>query len=404
MPVNRRHFLAALGAGAVIRARAADGVRQSAVEPFALTQVRLLDGPFKESQELNRRFINSIPADRLLHTFRLNAGLPSTAEPLGGWEKPDCELRGHFTGHYLSACALMFASTGDVEFRSKATYLVAELAKCQSAFPGGYLSAFPLEFFNRLNERKKVWAPFYTIHKIMAGLLDVSRYCGNQQAREVLIGMAGWADRWTAPLTEQHMQEVLKTEFGGMGDTLYSLAVVTGDRKYVNVAQRFEKRSFLDPLAARRDELKGLHVNTHIPQVIAAARGYEVTQDARCKTIADYFWNEVTSKRTYCTGGTSNDEGWLTGPGQLAEELPKSTNTEECCVAYNMLKLTRTLYQWNGDPRYFDYYERVLFNHRLGTLDPETGSGMYYLPLHADSWKVFGSQFDSFWCCTGTGG
>ena len=407
--LSRRELLSSLGLIPVFgtAAHADAGWHANPIDPQAqplpMTAVRLLDGPFKDSQALNARFINSIPPDRLLHTFRINAGLPSTAEPLGGWEKPDCELRGHFAGHYLSACSLMYASTGDAAFQAQAAYMVASLAKCQAALGGGYLSAFPLAFFDRLNARQKVWAPFYTIHKIMAGLLDVNQHCANPQALQVLEGMADWTDRWSAPLSDAHMQDVLGTEFGGMAETLYSLAMLTGNARYEATAERFEKRRFLNPLAEGRDELQGLHVNTHVPQVIGAARRYEISQDARYRDIADYFWREVTTRRTYCTGGTSNAEVWKTPPGQLAAELPQSTDTEECCVAYNMLKLTRELYQWTADPRYFDYYERVLFNHRLGTLDRQTGSGMYYLPLHADSWKVFGSNYDSFWCCTGTG-
>ena len=372
-------------------------------KPFPMTNVRLGDGPFKDAQEVNRRVLHQLPADRLLHNFRVNASLPSSAEPLGGWEKPDCELRGHFTGHYLSACALMYASTGDTELKEKAGTMVAELAKCQAALGNGYLSAFPLEFWDRLNARKKVWAPFYTYHKIMAGMLDLYEHCGNRQALEVLEGMAGWADRWSEPLGEGHMQDVLNTEYGGMNEVLLNLYAVTGKERYAEVAHRYDKKKFFDPLALHRDELKGLHVNTHIPQVIGAARRYELTQERRYYEIADYFWSEVTSARSYCTGGTSNAEGWLTEPAKLAEELLKSPNTTECCCAYNMLKLTRHVYQWTADPRYFDYYERTLFNHRLGTINPESGETMYYLPLNAGSRKVFGAEYGSLWCCTGTG-
>ena len=143
------------------------------VEPFPLKQVRLLDGPFKDALEINLRWLRDLPNDRLLHTFRLNAGLPSSATPLGGWEKPDCEVRGHFSGgHVLSACALGYASTGDEQIKEKGNELVAELAKCQGKLGNGYLSAFPQEFFDRLYSGKQVWAPFYTYHKILAGHLD----------------------------------------------------------------------------------------------------------------------------------------------------------------------------------------------------------------------------------------
>jgi uncharacterized protein len=372
------------------------------VLPFPLKQVRLGDGPCKVAMEADRQYLHSLPPDRLLHTFRINAGIPSSAQPLGGWEAPDCELRGHYTGgHYLSAAALMYASTGDEDLKNNANLVVAELAKCQSALKSGYLSAFPVEFFDRLRNREKVWAPFYTIHKIMAGNLDMYVYCGNEQALDVAQKMAGWVAGYTGTLSYDHMQRVLGTEFGGMGEVLSNLYAVTGKEHYLEIAQRFDKKLFFDPLAAHRDELKGLHVNTHIPQVIAAARYYELTGERRYRDIAEYFWDEVVSERSYCTGGTSNGESWNTEPGKLSTEL--STNTTECCCAYNMMKLTRHLFGWSTDARLMDYYERTLFNHRLGTINPEDGTMMYYLPLASGYWKTFGKPFDSLWCCTGTG-
>lgn len=373
------------------------------VQPFPMTQVRLLPGPFQEAQEWNRGYLRRLSADRLIHNFRVNAGLPSAAPPLGGWEEPKGELRGHFTGHFLSACALMHACTGDKDIKAKGDYLVAELAKCQQRLGGGYLSAFPTEFWDRLKARKRVWAPFYTIHKIMAGMLDMHQHCANKQALEVLEGMAAWADNWSAPIPEPQMQDILHTEYGGMNEVLYNLAAVTRDERWGKAGDRFTKKRFFNPLALRRDELRGLHVNTHIPQVLGAARRYELSSDMRFHDVASYFWYEVTSARSYVTGGTSNGEGWLTQPRQLAAELKRSVATAECCCAYNMLKLTRQLYGWTGDPRYFDYYERTLINHRLGAIYPGTGATMYYLSLTPGAWKTFGTEDASFWCCTGTG-
>jgi uncharacterized protein len=373
------------------------------VKPFALGQVRLTAGPMHDAQEWNRDYLHRLSADRLLHNFRVTAGLPSTAQPLGGWEKPDCELRGHFAGHFLSACALMHASTGDPELKAKGDLMVAELAKCQAKLAGGYLSAFPTELFDRVKVRKKVWAPYYTLHKIMAGLLDMHLHCGNQQALDVVAGIAGWVDTWSAPIPEEQMQNILGEEYGGMNEVLYNLTAVTGDERWAKAGDRFTKKRFFNPLALRRDELRGLHVNTHVPQVIGAARRYELTGDVRFHDVADFFWYEVTGARCYATGGTSNGEGWLTQPRHLAEELKQDVATAECCCVYNMLKLTRQLYQWSGDPRYFDYYERVLLNHRLGTIRPKTGATMYYLSHTPRAWKTFGTEDDSFWCCTGTG-
>jgi len=371
------------------------------VRPFPLEQVRLLDGPFLQAAKTNQEYLNSLPEDRLVHNFRVTAGLPSSAEPLGGWEAPNVELRGHFTGHFLSAVGLTYASTGDAALKAKGDAIVADLAKCQEKFGNGYLSAFPDSFFDRLRDGNGVWAPFYTLHKIMAGNLDMYTYCHNEQALAVAEGMARWIGHWTTGISDAHMQRILLTEFGGMEEVLFNLAAATGKFQYFGIARRFEKPAFFDPLAAHRDELKGLHVNTHIPQVIGAARRYELTGEPHYHEIAKYFWDEVTEERSYATGGTSNGEGWRTDPGDLSTEL--SVSSEECCCGYNMLKLTRHLHQWTADPRYMDYYERTLFNSRLGTQHPDNGSKMYYLPLQTGYWKFFNSKFNSFWCCTGTG-
>jgi uncharacterized protein len=374
-----------------------------AVSPFPMSQVRLLAGPCLRASEWNRAYMERLPVDRLLHNFRLNASLPTTAQPFGGWEEPKCELRGHFTGHYLSACGLRYASADDQQLKARGDEIVAGLAQCQSKLgSSGYLSAFPIEFFDRLDQGKKVWAPFYTVHKIMAGLLDMYLHTGNKQALEVLTGMAAWADQWSGSKTEAHMQEILKVEYGGMNEVLYNLAVVTNDDRWARVGDRFTKKAFFTPLAQHRDELRDRHANTHIPQVIGAARRYEISGDPRFREVADFFWYAVTSTRTYATGGTSNREAWLTDPGHLSLEFKAGADHQECCCAYNMMKLTRHLSLWKGDPRYFDYYERNLFNHRLGEIEPETGHSSYFLSITPGAWKTMGTEDKSFWCCTGT--
>jgi uncharacterized protein len=380
------------------------------VEAFPMSQVRLLPrSVFHDALEWNRGYMTRLAADRLLYTFRVNAGLPvGSAKPLGGWEQPEngrrsSELRGHFAGHFLSASALLYASTGDVDAKSKADYMVAEMARCQERLGGTYLSAFPTTWWDRLASGQRVWAPFYTIHKIMAGMFDMYRFAGNRQALQVVEGMAAWADDWTASKSEEHLQQMLTVEFGGIAATLYDLAAATSGDRWARVGDRFQKRSFINPLALRRDELRGLHANTHIPQAIAAARRYEISGDTRFQDVADYFFHEVTTARSYVTGGTSNAEGWFGAPRRLATELRASANTAECCCAYNMLKLSRQLYGWHPDPRYFDYYERLLLNHRIGTIRPNVGTTQYYLSLTPGVWKTFNTEDQTFWCCTGTG-
>ncbi len=379
------------------------------VEPFPMTQVRLLPGSvFHDAYEWNRGYMARLPEDRLLYTFRANAGLPTgSAKPLGGWEQPEngqrsSELRGHFIGHFLSASAQL-AANGDKEAQAKGDSMVAELAKCQAKLGGAYLSAFPTSWFDRLHKGERVWAPFYTIHKIMAGMYDMHRLAGNKQALDVLQGMSAWADEWSASKPFDHMQQILNTEFGGTAESLYHLAAVTSDDRWARAGDRFQKRSFINPLGAGRDELRGLHVNTHVPQVIAAARRYEISGDRRFHNVADYFYHQVSTARAYVTGGTSNAEAWLAPPNKLAAELKLSVNTTECCCAYNMLKLTRQLYSWTADPRYFDYYERVLLNHRIGTIRPKVGLTQYYLGLAPGTWKTFNTEDQTFWCCTGSG-
>ena len=387
-------------ARAALAADATAGRVRFAVQPFDLRAVRLRPGPVLDALETNRRFLLALDPDRLLHMFRVTAGLPSRAEPLGGWEAPDNELRGHFTGHYLSACALLGVQTGDRAVRERGVLVATALAQCQAAIGSGYLSAFPTELFDRLRAGQPAWAPFYTLHKIMAGLLDTATLSGDQSALDTLLGMAAWVERWAQPLDAAQMARVLEREYGGMNELLYNLAAVTAEARWGALAQRFDRERIFAPLAAQRDELEGMHANTTIPQIIGAARGFEVTGSAPQRSVAEFFWHTVAERRCYCTGGTSNGESWNAPPGALAHEL--SGYTEESCVTYNMQKLTRHVYCWTADPRLADYYERTFYNGILGVQHPADGDKLYYLPLASGYWKLFGTPLHDFWCCTGS--
>jgi hypothetical protein len=366
-------------------------------EPFPMTDVRLLPSFWKETMEVNRSYLYSLPNDRLAHNFRVTAAIASDADPLGGWERPDCELRGHYVGHYLSACAMLYASTGDEFIRAKADELVGMLAACQAK--DGYLSAFPTEEFDRLREFKGVWAPFYTYHKIMAGMIDMYEHTGNRQALDVAERMAGWAAAFAQPFSDADWQKVLLTEQGGMMESSYNLYGITGDAKYRDLAVRFEHKKILDPLAAGEDILAGNHANTNIPKVIGAARGYELTGDERLRAISENFYRFVSEHHAYCTGGTSDGEMWR-APDAISKQL--GPDAEECCCSYNMMKLARHLYGQNPDAKFFDYYERLIYNVRYGTQD-RNGMLMYYVSMKPGEYKTFGTPLDSFWCCTGTG-
>lgn len=406
---TRRTFLKqALGAGAatLLSRNALAGTLTSAnspaaLEPFPLASVRLSGGIFRDQAEINARYLDSLTADRLLHTFRLTAGISSTAQPYGGWEAPDVELRGHFSGgHFLSAAALAYAASGNEELRNRGNEVVAGLAACQKKLGTGYVSAFPETLFEHLAEGKPVWAPFYTYHKIMAGLLDMYLLTGNTDALQVVEGMAQWAGDYFYPIGRDQRLGMLRTEYGGMNEVLVNLAAVTQKDRYIETAHLFEQPSFLDPLAARRDELQGLHANTHVPKIIGAARMYEVTGDRRYRDIAHYFLTEVLAARSYAIGNTSEDEHWTTPADELKGTL--TLTNAECCVAYNLMKLERHVFGWTADARWMDAYERSLLNCRLGTQNPQ-GLKQYFFPLATGYWRAYNSAENSFWCCTGTG-
>lgn len=369
---------------------------------FPPSAVRLLPGELLTEQQAMLGYLLREDLDRLLHNFRTNAGQPSTARPLGGWEAPDCELRGHYTGHFLSALARMYEATGEPALKARGDHLVTELGKCQQALGGGYLSAFPKSFLERLARGERVWAPWYTLHKVAAGLLDQHARCGNQQALAIAIGFAGFVDEFTRPLDEPAMQRLLQTEFGGLPTFFADLFAATKDPRHLALARRFQHRRVLDPLAAGRDELKGLHANTQIPKVLAEARLFELTGDTRSGDIARFFWSAVTKHRCYATGGTSSFEYWRDAPGKLNWQL--SAQDHENCCTHNLLSLTRLLWQQMPQASYADYYERALWNGILGTRSPDDPAAIqYYVPMQSGGFRYYGEADNAYVCCSGTG-
>src|ERR1041384_2744367 len=430
-PISRRGFLQISGAGvagaALLPACGVDGVAPvgaeamgaaalDAVRPdfgvsltaFPLSGVSLLDGPFKSNMTRTMAYLAFVDPDRMLHTFRLNVGIASSATALGGWETPTTELRGHSMGHLLTALAQAYANTGDTTFKAKGDYLVGELARRQArasvaGFNTGYLSAYPESVFCRLEALQTVWAPYYTLHKIMAGLLDQHLLAGNQQALTVLLAKAGWVFFRTGRLSQTTMQNVLRTEFGGMNEVLVNLYQITGDPNHLTAATGSDHAQIFDPLAANQDRLAGFHANTQIPKALGAIREYHQTGTARYRTIAQNFWDIVIAHHTYCIGGNSTGEYFQT-PDAIASQL--SDTTCEVCNTYNMLKLTRQLFF--TDPtqtRYMDYYERGLFNQILGEQDPQSPHGFvtYYTPLRPGGIKTYSNDYNNFTCDHGSG-
>ena len=388
---------------------------------FPRPAVRLLDSPFRANQSRNTSYLLFADPGRLLHTFRLNYGLPSSARPCGGWERPQSEVRGHSTGHLLSALALTYAGTGSPEALAKGRYLVGELAGFQgrataAGFHQGYLSAFPESFFDRLEAGRPVWAPYYMIHKYLAGLIDQYELTGNGQAIEVAAALADWVCWRTGRLSYARMQQVLTVEYGGIAEALANLYRLTGQDRYLVAAQRFDDAAVLGPLAAGQDRLSGLHANTTVPKIIAAVRMWEETGHRRYRDIAENFWRIVTRHHSYIIGGSSNYEHWHE-PDVIADQL--SNMTCENCVSYNMLKLTRLLhFHQPGRTDLLDHYERTLLNQMLGEQDPDSPHGFneYYYGLSPGAFKqqplnyfphgnpdVYSTNYQDFTCDNATG-
>lgn len=376
-------------------------------ESFDLKDVRLLPSRFRDNMVRDSAWMVSIGIDRLLHSFRTNAGVYAgreggymTVKKLGGWESLDCELRGHTTGHLLSAYGLMYAATGSEIFKQKGDSLVGGLAEVQKTLGNGYLSAFPEELINRNIAGKSVWAPWYTLHKLFSGLIDQYLYADNAEAFEIVCRMADWAYNKLKPLDEETRRRMIRNEFGGINESFYNLYAITGDERYRWLAQYFYHNDVIDPLKNEVDDLGTKHTNTFIPKVIAEARNYELTGSEDSKRLVRFFWQTMTEHHTFAPGSSSQKEHFF-DTTQFSKYL--NGYTGETCCTYNMLKLSRHLFCWTVDAKVAEYYERALYNHILGQQDPETGMVSYFLPLLDGAYKVYSTPEQSFWCCVGSG-
>lgn len=427
--VTRRRILKVLGAGAAAVALGGRAGKASAAVPaspaaatgaggkrvvaakaeaFDLTDIRLLPGPFKDAQERDAKYLLSLEPDRLLHNFRTNAGLEAKAAVYGGWESvqtwADIRAHGHTLGHYITAMSLMFASTGDAEYKKRIDYCVAELQACQQAGKTGLVCAFPdgtTQFDNMAAGRRVIGVPWYTMHKIFAGLRDARLYCQNAAALEVLTKLADWAAAFTQPWSDAQFERVLGVEHGGMNEVLADVYELTGDDKYLKLAQRFCHRLVLDPLSQGRDTLDGLHSNTQIPKIVGFQRLFMLTGDERYRSAAEFFWHTVVEKRSFVTGGNGDGEHFFPLT-DFAKHLTSAKTMETCC-SHNMLRLTRGLFLAQPTAAYADYYEKTLYNTILASQDPDSGMMTYFQPTRPGYVKLFCTPIDSFWCCTGTG-
>lgn len=422
-PLNRRALLSgaaglALTAPAARPASASSASLPDTAAPIPLSQVRLLPSAQLSAVTVNETYLLSLNPDRFLHNFRKGAGLAPKAPAYGGWEQDT--IAGHSLGHYLSAIALMHAQTGNPALADKAAYVVDELALIQGAQGDGYAAGFlrrrkdgtvvdGKEIFPEIMagdirsagfDLNGCWVPFYNWHKLYAGLFDVQTWCGNDKAVLVAAALGAYIDRVFAALSDDQVQTVLDCEHGGINESFAELYARTGDTRWLKLSQRLYHKKVLDPLADQKDILANHHANTNIPKLIGLARLYEVGGDPRHRAAATFFWDRVTGHHGFVIGG-NGDREYFFEPDTISRHITEATC--EHCASYNMLKLTRHLYAWRPDARYFDYYERAHLNHIMAQQNPKTGMFTYMTPLFTGAAREWSDPENTFTCCHGTG-
>lgn len=378
---------------------------------FPLQDVTLLDGPFKKALDLNIEVLLKYDVDRLLAPYRKEAGLPAKAQGFSNWDGLD----GHIAGHYLSAMAINYASTGNTECKKRMEYMLEELKACQDAnaannadwgigYAGGVPESkkiWPAFKKGDFAAFKSAWVPFYNIHKMFTGLRDAWLYTGNETARSVLIKFCDWGIQIISDLSDEQLQNILAIEHGGMNEIYADAFQITGDRKYLEAAKRYSHQAFLEPASRGIDNLDNKHSNTQVPKFIGFARIAELSGDQEYGKAGRFFWETVTNNRSLAFGGNSRREHFPSASACI--DFINDVEGPESCNSYNMLKLTEDLFRMNASAKYADYYERTVFNHILSTQHPSHGGYVYFTPARPRHYRVYSAPNQAMWCCVGTG-
>ena len=406
-----KRFLFVLTSGIFLLNQMASAQEKLYRNEFPLGDVKLLDGPFKHAQDLNIHVLLEYDTDRLIAPFRKEAGLPEKAKLYPNW----AGLDGHVGGHYLSALAMNYASTGNAECKKCMEYMISELKACQEAndknHPGwgkGYVGGAPnsQQIWSTLQKGdfaayRAAWVPWYNVHKLYSGLRDVWLYTGNEDAKDIFLKFCDWGVNITANLSEEQMQQMLDNEHGGMNETFADAYQMTGDEKYMVAAKRFSHRMLLDAMAAGNDNLDNKHANTQVPKAVGFQRIAELSHDAVYAKAGSFFWETVTGKRSLAFGGNSRREFFPSVAS--CTDFVNDVEGPETCNSYNMLKLTEDLFRVNPLAKYADYYERTMYNHILSTQHPEHGGYVYFTPARPRHYRVYSQPNEAMWCCVGSG-
>ncbi|WP_201300947.1 glycoside hydrolase family 127 protein [Sunxiuqinia indica] len=380
------------------------------VQTFHLSDVQLLDSPFKRAMYTDMQYMLEMDVDRLLAPYLREARLDPKAESYTNWENTG--LDGHIGGHYLSALAMMYAAAGDERMKERMDYMISELKHAQDQHDDGYLGGVPggRAMWEEIADGhinagsfslNKKWVPLYNIHKIYTGLRDAYWYGDSEVAKEMLIKLTDWAIQLVSGLSEEEIQDMLRSEHGGLNEVFADVAVITGEEKYLELARQFSHDSVLDPLMEHEDHLTGMHANTQIPKVIGYKRIADVEGNEEWAEAARFFWETVVKNRSVSIGGNSVREHF--NPVDDFSTMITSEQGPETCNTYNMLKLTKLLFLSDPKGEYMDYYERALYNHILSTQNPDHGGFVYFTPMRPGHYRVYSQPETSFWCCVGSG-
>ncbi len=380
------------------------------VEPFSVNDVKLTQSDFKHAEDMDIRYLLGIDPDRLLAPYLKEARLTPKAQNYTNWENTG--LDGHIGGHYLSALSYMYASTGNAEIKGRLDYFISELKRCADANGNGYISGVPdgKKKWKEISEGNirassfglnDGWVPLYNIHKIFAGLRDAYLLTGNKDAKQMFINLTAWMYDLTKGLSDDQLQRMLDSEHGGLNETFADAAAISGDERFMQLAKRFSHKKVLDPLLRGEDRLTGMHANTQIPKVIGYKRIADIEGNDQWDRAAQFFWKTVVDNRSITIGGNSVREHFH--PAADFSSMLPSEQGPETCNTYNMLRLTKMLYETSADTHYMDYYERALYNHILSTVNPIQGGFVYFTPMRSGHYRVYSQPQTSFWCCVGSG-
>ena len=378
---------------------------------YSFNEVKVTDSLFRRRMDVNKAYLKELDDTCLLQNYYFEAGIiipglmmfqnPEDVKLHWGWEAPSCQLRGHFLGHYLSAAAMIVANDGDEILAAKLRHIISELKRCQELNGGRWAGPIPEKYFEVLTTDRYIWSPQYTIHKLLMGLVDTYKYTGNEEALEILSGMGDWFLDWTRDMRVRCPDAIFKGEQAGMLEVWADAYAVTGDKKYLKIADAYKGQRLFKLIEVKGvDALTDDHTNASIPIIQGAAKMYEITGRPMWRKIVESFWDAaVTERGMYATTGQNAGEFWIP-PKKMGEY--RGERNQEFCTVYNMVRVAEYLFKWTGDSKYSDYIERCIYNGFLAQQNAENGMPDYFLSLTTGSKKAWATKTRDFWCCQGT--